>query len=115
MLSTVWLSLAVAMPGRLKSSNGTVSPAASVSFTLQGDEVSSKGGQLSDQSACVYVYIYIYTIIYLQAGGFAVGKQVVTWSIYLCFVGRNGRRRIFAQNWVGLIFARFRSLTMLRD
>ena len=115
MLSTVWLSLAVAMPGRLKSSNGTVSPAASVSFTLQGDEVSSKGGQLSDQSACVYVYKYIYTIIYPQAGGFAVGKQVVTCSIYLCFVGRNGRRRIFAQNWVGLIFTRFRSLTMLRD
>ena len=66
MLSTVWLSLAVAMPGRLKSSNGTVSPAASVSFTLQGDEVSSKGGQLSDQSACVYVYIYIYH--YIPAG-----------------------------------------------
>ena len=64
---------------------------------------------------CVCVCVYIYTIIYLQAGGFAVGKQVVTWSIYLCFVGRNGRRRIFAQNWVGLIFARFRSLTMLRD
>ena len=56
MLCTEWQSLAVAMPGRLKSSNGTVSPAASVSFTLQRDEDSSKYTHR-------YIYIHIVCVI----------------------------------------------------